>query len=206
MMRWRKRLVAVGMPAALVALISLTGCGTFANGDDSDGSPHALSSGEAKDLLLQLPYRYRFREVDLPAGATGALAGTAVGKLRTIVHFGIAFGTEAQAVSVPRAGVRGYYDYSQGGGFVFTDDLIVSGDTGEQFHTAAQWDEPPRWSWKCRRSFALRLRRRLAQSETLRFAERPDPSTQKRRNSYCFNFHIATGFGRWIYSKGPAVR
>lgn len=104
-----------------------------------------LSSSEAKHLLLQLPYHYRWRQVDLPEGASGALAGTAIGKHHTIVHFGISLGTEPQAVPVPRAGTL-TPSYYWGGGFVFNDDLEVPGKKetahpGSQFHTAAQWDE-----------------------------------------------------------------
>jgi len=115
--------------------------GPFANGEGSVGSPRVLSSGEAKRLLLRLPYRYRWRQVELPEGASGALAGTAIGKHRTFVHFGIALGTEARAVPVPHAGARDPYDYTHGGGFAFTDDTVVNGEAGKQFHTVAQWNE-----------------------------------------------------------------
>lgn len=123
-----------------VAAIS-HGCGESATGEGSVGSPRVLSSTEAKRLLLQLPYRYKWRRVELPKGANGALAGTAFGKHRTIVHFGISLGTEAEAVPVPQAGARDPYDYTQGGGFAFTDDMVVPGGIGKQFRTAAQWDE-----------------------------------------------------------------
>lgn len=107
-----------------------------------------LSSTEAKQLLLQLPYRYRWRPVEPPEGASGAIAGTAVGRHHTIVHFGISLGTEAEAVPVPHAGVRIPEEYGENG-FVFNDDLEIPGKNenihpGKQFHTGAQWNEAAR--------------------------------------------------------------
>lgn len=120
------------------------GCGSPATGDSS--SPHVLTATEAKRLLLQVPYHYRWRKVPLPEGASAALAGTATGRHHTILHFGISLGTEADAVPVPNAGLLDPYNYSEGGGFVFNDDLEVPGKNetvhrSKQFHTAAQWDE-----------------------------------------------------------------
>jgi hypothetical protein len=94
-------------------------------------------------LLLQLPYRYHWRQVELPKGASGALAGTAFGKHHTVLHFGLALGREPYPVPVPRAGTTGSYGY---GGYVYTDDILVPGKHGKwivgpQFHTGAQWRE-----------------------------------------------------------------
>lgn len=139
----RRSLAWLFLTVALVAASS--GCGNSANQSGSDGSPQVLTSAEAKHLLLELPYRYRWRQVEPPEGASGAVAGTVIGNHHTIVHFGISLGTEPEAVPVPPAGtVTPYYYY--GGGFVFNDDLEVPGgnDTvhpGRQFHTAAQWNE-----------------------------------------------------------------
>lgn len=131
----------------LVMTIAVScGCGTSADGQGSSaGSTRVLSSSEAKLLLLHFPYQYRWRQVELPEGASGALAGTVIGRHRTIVHFGISLGTEAEAVPVPRAGTV-TPTYYRGGGFVFNDDLEVPGKNesvhpGNQFHTAAQWNE-----------------------------------------------------------------
>jgi len=137
---------SVGVLFVFLILTIGCGCGAAANGEGTVGSPRVLSSGEAKRLLLRLPYRYRWRQVPLPKGASGALAGTAMGKHRTVIHFGVAFGTAAEAVPVPQAGRRNPYDYSQGGGFVFTDDIIVPrsivpSGIGKQIKTAAQWHE-----------------------------------------------------------------
>lgn len=104
-----------------------------------------LSSAEAKHLLLGLPYRYRWRKVELPKGASAALAGTAIGKHHTVVDFGISLGEEPEAVPIAQAGTLTPY-YYWGGGFVFNDDLEIPEKhetihTGNQIHTAAQWDE-----------------------------------------------------------------
>ena len=117
----------------LVVALVVTNCGC-------GGGVRVLSSTEAKHLLLQLPYRYRWRQVELPEGASGALAGTAFGKHHTIVHFGISLGAEPQAVPVPRAGVL-TPDYEWGNGFVFNDDMVLPKGIGRQFHTTAQWHE-----------------------------------------------------------------
>lgn len=134
-----------GAVALLLVLAVLTiGCGTSATGDS--GAPRVLTSLKAKGLLLQLPYHYQWRQVTPPQGASGAVAGKVVGKHRTFVYFGISLGTEAGAVPVPHAGTDDPYDYSEGGGFVFNDDLEVPGKhesvhRDKQFHTAAQWNE-----------------------------------------------------------------
>jgi len=119
----------LGLLLVLAATVHGCGCGSG-----------ALSSTEAKHLLLQLPYRYHWRQVELPEGASGVLAGTAFGKHHTIVHFGISLGAEPQAVPVPQAGTSDPY-YYWGGGFVFNDDMVLPKGIGKQFHTAAQWDE-----------------------------------------------------------------
>lgn len=136
---------SLGLLLAIALVVAGSGCGSSANQPGSIGSPRVLSSAEAKRLLLQLPYQYRWRKVKTPAGASGALAGTAIGKHQTVVDFGISLGTGAEAVPVPHAGTLTPY-YYRGGGFIFNDDLEVPGKnetihTGKQFHTAAQWDE-----------------------------------------------------------------
>lgn len=134
----------------LGAVSAAAGCGAAASGQEQPNNPtnhpRILSTSEARGLLVSLPYRYTWRKVPLPQGATGALAGKAVGQYHTVVHFGVSLGVEAGAVPVPRAGVEDSYDYSAGGGFVFTTDLEVPGKNetvhpGSQFHTRAQWNE-----------------------------------------------------------------
>lgn len=140
------RNIQAGHVVLALFLCLAAGCGSSAKGvsvTESSRSepPRVLSAGEAKQLLTSLPYKYHWRRVNLPDGATDALAGTAIGKHRTKLPFGISFGTNAQAVPVPQSGTRSAYDYAAGGGFVFTDDIIVAGEGANQIHTAAQWRE-----------------------------------------------------------------
>jgi len=139
MSKWVRLILAGLLPAAP---LFISGCGGAPLGDSS---MQILKTEEAKQLLLQLPYRYHLRPVALPEGASGALAGSAIGQHRTIVHFGVALGRDSGLVSVPHAGTSGAYGYPDGG-FMFTDDLQVRGKhhtwhRGSQFRTAAQWDE-----------------------------------------------------------------
>src|SRR6478735_971911 len=99
-----RSVVALGLLALIC--VAVNACGSSVSGSSSTASEsrsHVLSAAETKHLLLQLPYRYRWRQVKPPEGASAALAGTAFGKHHTIVHFGISLGTEPQAVPVPKA-------------------------------------------------------------------------------------------------------
>jgi hypothetical protein len=135
-----------GRQIAIAAVLLSFLFGACGEASGEPGDPRVLSTAEARKLLLQLPYRFHFRPVQLPDGASGALAGTAIGEHRTIVRFGIALGREAEPVPVPKAGTRGYYDYTHGGGFVYTDDMLVPDKNGrmhanKQYRTNAQWYE-----------------------------------------------------------------
>ena len=130
-------MLRVGASFGLLLLVAIAtvGCGF--------GGPRVLSSTEAKHLLLQLPYRYHWRQVELPEGASGALAGTAIGRHRTVFHFGLALGGDPYPVPVPQTGTEEAYGY---GGFVYTDDLEIRGKNGKwepnpHFRTKAQWNE-----------------------------------------------------------------
>lgn len=125
---------------AASALVLLAGCGMSASGESTQESTRILTASEAKQLLTRLPYQYEWRKVKRPDGASGALAGTAVGKFHTVLHFGVSLGKEAAAVPVPQARAFTPYYYGRGG-FVFNDDLVLPKGIGKQFHTAAQWHE-----------------------------------------------------------------
>lgn len=142
-MRWptntsaRCRVVSALLGLAAIGIIA--GCGGAALGDNSS---HALSTTKAKRALLALPYHYRFRHVELPEGATGALAGRVVDQHHIAINFGLALGKEAtKGVPVPRAGNEEAYGY---GGFIYTDDLQVPDGHGgwminPRFHTTKEW-------------------------------------------------------------------
>lgn len=134
---WRLGLVTLGL---LLLLGGIVGCGSSADGAATVSSPPMLSAAEAKGLLKDLPYRYRWREVEAPKGAAAALAGVATGKHRASFHFGIALGSHPAPVSVPQSGTSSAYAYSQGE-FVFTDDIVTPHGVGKQIKNAAQWRE-----------------------------------------------------------------
>jgi hypothetical protein len=138
--------------ALLVALCLYTtiGCAASSEGETSGASEDGtsgmklLTASEVKRTLRHLPYRFEFRAVELPDGASSAVAGTAFGRHRTIVRFGISFGRAADAVPVPRAGTDSTFTYH--GLFVYTDDLQWRNARGKlvttpRLKTRAQWHE-----------------------------------------------------------------
>lgn len=148
--RGRYRCTSALLGAATVLLV-VAGCGSSVAGSGESGPSgatvkstggHVLSVVETKAALRSLPYRITLRAVPLPQGATGAVAGRAVGQHHTVLHFGIALGRRPSPVPGIGAEIVGY----EGGGFVYTDDTLIAGkhekwETGPQFHTAAQWHE-----------------------------------------------------------------
>lgn len=143
----KRQLASAVLSTSLVALIILipnSGCGSSASSDGSSptAAPNVLSEPAVRGLLTQLPYRFRFRNVALPEGATGAVAGTVIGRHHTVVHFGIALGRNPKPVAVSQAGTSGAF-YYLGAGYVLTDDLVIPGSSrvGRQFHTDLQWNE-----------------------------------------------------------------
>lgn len=125
----------------LVSAFAAAGCGASTSSD----STKILSTNEAKRLLLQLSYHYVFRPVSLPNGATGALAGEAMGRHHVVLQFGVSLGRNPNGVPVPRAGTEESYGYLRGG-FIYTDDLSVPNKkhkwvVNPRFHTWQQWHE-----------------------------------------------------------------
>ena len=141
-MRWGRPEVwrRCGLAVTLLAMAVGCGCGASADGEATGTPPHSLDAAEAKQLLSTLPYRYRWRKVKPPEGATGAVAGTAVGKHRTVLHFGVALGADPEPVPVPGSGTVSAYGYPRGE-FVFTDDVITRDGIGKQITNEAQWRE-----------------------------------------------------------------
>ena len=140
--RLGRRLSIAGLLAT--ALVTLT-CGCGGPSARGDSSTHVLSTKEARRALLQLPYKYSFRRVSLPEGATGALAGKAIGRYHTKLEFGVALGKDPKGVPVPQAGTGEAYGYLYGG-FIYTNDLQIPNKrhkwvANPRFHTGAQWNE-----------------------------------------------------------------
>jgi hypothetical protein len=151
----KQTLIGMGL---LALVMGVCACGGSAKGDGT----HVLSSKEAKILLLKLPYRYRFREVAIPEGASGALAGKATMAHGTFLNFGVALGRDPGLVPVPDAGTNSAYGYPRGG-FVFTDDLQVAGKNHTwhrpaRFHTERQWNEAI--------SIAVEMQKKLCKAAT----------------------------------------
>lgn len=133
--RWRLRAVVVGVAIACGA----GGCG----GDSASGDSQIPSAVETKKLLLELPYRYEFRTVKGPAGASAAVGGRVFGRHSTWFDFGVSLGSNSpKPVPVPRGGA----EVVGNPGFVFSTNVLVRGENGqfkagEQLRTRAQWRE-----------------------------------------------------------------
>jgi hypothetical protein len=96
--------VSIVAMAVTICMIA-TACG----GSDStaaSGSAHAsaLSEGQVRSVLMSLPYRYTFREVPIPPGASGAVAGQIHGPRHTDLAFSITLGTGVNPVPVSESG------------------------------------------------------------------------------------------------------
>lgn len=105
--------------------------------------PKTLSEAETKSLLRQLPYRFEFRSVRVPQGASGAVAGRVIGGHGTVVRFGVSLGSGGEPVSL--GSYTDFADATGGATFRVTDDawIVVNGRPtfGKQIHTQAQWHE-----------------------------------------------------------------
>jgi hypothetical protein len=129
---------SVAVVAALLLGLGAIGCGGGAKAE-GDGL-QTLSAPEAKTVLGELPYRYKYRTVLVPRGATAALAGRAYGPSNTSFDFGIALGDGTNAVPVAQAGVS---EVVGNPGFVFTSNLVVpvgraKWENSKQIHSARQ--------------------------------------------------------------------
>lgn len=124
----------------IIAISILVGCGGDANGS---GEGKVLTSGEVKQLLRQLPYRFNFRKVKVPQGASDAVAGRVFGRYRTWFDFGISLGSgQPQPVPVPQSGIFTVVGVPSAG-FVYTDNVLVRNSNGSvvaarQIRTKAQ--------------------------------------------------------------------
>lgn len=120
--------------------LCVLGCGSDSAADDSDV---ALDAEEAKKVLLKLPYRYKFVEVEVPEGASAAVAGRAYGRHRTSLIFGVALGDQPKPVSMPNAQLG---EVAGTPYFTYSSNLLEPGkkgrwERGKQLHTQAQWNE-----------------------------------------------------------------
>jgi hypothetical protein len=123
---------AFGLALIVLLSLSLQACG---------GGTKTLSEAETKELLRQLPYRFEFRPVADPEGASGAVAGTVYGPHHTVLRFGVSLGEEARQVSLGP-----HTDFGNGGGtetaHVTADETLIVGGKlrfNPRIKTRAQW-------------------------------------------------------------------
>jgi len=115
-----------------VTALALQACGSDAK---------TLSEEETKRILREeLPYRFEFRPVEVPEGASGSVGGRVFGPHKTVVNFAISLGSDAEPIPIgphpdPRA--AGWET------FLLTSDLEERIDGklvyGRLFKTEAQW-------------------------------------------------------------------
>jgi hypothetical protein len=126
---WFPELLAVALIGLLA--MSLQAC----------GGAKTLNDEETKALLRQLPYRFEFRPVAVPDGASGAVAGVAYGPHHTVLRFGVSLGREGDPISL--GSHSDLADATGGETFRVTGDdtLIVDGRLrfNPRIKTKAQW-------------------------------------------------------------------
>lgn len=127
----RARGLALTIAVAVAGVLALQSC----------GGTKTLSEEETKQLLRQLPYRFEFRSVADPAGASGAVAGTAYGPHHTVLRFGVSLGRGGAPVSLgPHSDLA---DATGGETFRVTgDNTLIVGDKlrfNPRIKTRAQW-------------------------------------------------------------------
>lgn len=135
-MRRRTPAIAIGLVVCVAAGIALLSNVLASN------SLRTLDEPEVKQLLRQLPYRFQFKSVRVPKDASGAVAGAAIGKHRTVVHFGVSLEEGYHPVRLPKPAVL---EATGGQTFLVSSDITIWSDDGiargRQFRTQAQWNE-----------------------------------------------------------------
>jgi hypothetical protein len=126
--------------AAAVVAASVLAVGIAAAVTTSSGAK-TLDGPETEAVLRQLPYRFRFHGVPTPDGASGAIAGRAIGPGDVALRFGVSLGGAGDAVSLgPHTDVA---DATGGETFRLSDDtmIVVDGKPREpaRFSTVARW-------------------------------------------------------------------
>jgi hypothetical protein len=128
-------LAAIGVAAVLALAFFLS----------SSDSPRTLDEAETMRVLEQLPYEIEFRPVATPPGASGAVAGRAVGPGGAVVRFGVSLGRGGEPVNL---GPHSDTDAAGGETFRVSDDatLLVDGKLriARRLRTPTQWREAAR--------------------------------------------------------------
>ncbi len=128
----------------LIASICVSAAGCSGTSADA-GDPHFLTQSETKQLLLGFQYKFSFRRVALPQGATGALGGRIHGPRHTSFDFGLALGKDAEPVLVPDTNLPNVVRVGPAG-FVWTDNTMRRARNGKlivgrSIHSGAQLRE-----------------------------------------------------------------
>jgi hypothetical protein len=139
MIGFRRRIWSV---VCLVVVLLALGCSSC-SGQAQDDS--ILTTGEAKRALQVLPYRFSYKGVKRPRGATEAFAARVYGRYRIWFDFGISLGFNGDPVPIPPSGVMNAVGNGEAG-FVYTDNLLVRDEHGKysvaaQIRTRAQYKE-----------------------------------------------------------------
>jgi hypothetical protein len=144
--RLKLKVIAASMSVALALGAIASGCSADSKrSENSFAGTHVLTTHEAKQRLYALPFKYSFRHVQLPRGASGTLAGQVRGPRKSRVDFGISLGRYPRGVPVPEAGTGNAVGVPIAG-FVFTSNELVPGPSGSwivnrRFQNQAQWRE-----------------------------------------------------------------
>jgi hypothetical protein len=123
---------------SLIAVLGGLGCSGLGQAQDDS----VLTTVEAKQALRVLPYRFKYKEVQKPRGASGSLAARVYGPHHVWFDFGIALGHDAEPVPIPPSGTMNAVGNGEAG-FVYTDNLLIRDKHGRylvapQIHTRAQ--------------------------------------------------------------------
>jgi hypothetical protein len=123
---------------SVVALLGGFGCSGLGLAQDDS----VLTTAEAKQALRALPYRFKYKNVQRPRGASGAFAARVYGSHHVWFDFGIALGHDAEPVPIPPSGTLNAVGNGEAG-IVYTDNLLVRDRRGKiavapQIRTRAQ--------------------------------------------------------------------
>lgn len=93
------RKVEIGLVLAIVAIVGIMVFRALSDGDDK-----AVAASDVRQALHDLPYSFKFREVDSSDDAVSGVVGTAYGPGGAIVHFGAVFGSSSDSMQLPGGG------------------------------------------------------------------------------------------------------
>jgi hypothetical protein len=114
------------MPLILALLTSAASLGC---GQSTTENGSVLTVKQAKEVLEKLPFRYNYKDVRLPRGATGAVAGKISGPRHTSFAFSLTLGKDSVPIPVPESGVGNAVGVKRPG-FIFNSNTLVKRANG----------------------------------------------------------------------------